>query len=114
MTIDGGAVSIESASCDFDRKPSAEIDGEARVSGTTLNGLRMEFEFTRYTEENPLDPGDELLLYIDDPDAPGGQAHFSAFLESGTVDVEGGSASVTGVTLDGVGDFVELSFELSC
>lgn len=114
FTIDGGAVSIESAYCDFDRKPSAAIDGEARVSGITLNGLSMNFEFTRYTEEHLLDPGDELLLYIDDPDAPGGQAHFSALLASGTVAVGGGSASVADATLEGVGDFVEVSFELSC
>lgn len=114
FAIDGGVVAVESTYCDFDSSPSAEIDGTATVRGTTLNGLSMNFEFTRYNEEYQLDPGDELLLYIDDPDAPGGQAHFAALLPSGTVAVEGGSASVTDATLEGVGDFVEVSFDLSC
>ncbi|HHX46566.1 MAG TPA: hypothetical protein GX718_04245 [Brevibacterium sp.] len=114
FTIDGGAVSIDSASCNFDWKPSAEIDGEARIEGTTLNGLTMNFEFTRYSEEYSLGAGDELLLNIDDPEAPGGLAHFAAQLESGTVAVGSGSASITDATLQGAGDFVEVSFELSC
>lgn len=114
FTIDGGAVSIDSASCNFDWKPSAEIDGEARIEGTTLNGLTMNFEFTRYSEEYSLGAGDELLLNIDDPEAPGGLAHFAAQLDSGTVVVEGGSASLSDATLEGTGDFVEVSFELSC
>ena len=114
FTIDGAAVSIDSASCNFDWKPSAEIDGQARIEGTTLNGLTMNFEFTRYSEEYSLGAGDELLLNIDDPEAPGGLAHFAAQLDSGTVVVDSGSASITDATLQGAGDFVDVSFELSC
>jgi hypothetical protein len=117
MTLDGEAITFDSARCFLEEQPAAAGGGSIELTGqavgTNAAGDEVSIDFSRYSEESQF-AGDDLSVVVGAPTDPDAVS-YSGRADSGTVSLDGTTLSASDFSVAG-DDLAEVtvSFEIHC